>query len=116
VAHGIEQVAHKFISNEPEAQESKAPIRARVSKGQGQTARSSVAGAEAAATPANVARLRELMGSLYSVADVAAALGTTSRTVLGHIKTGRLGAVRLGNTWGITEEAFLGFIHGGSEK
>jgi hypothetical protein len=77
-----------------------------------EAARSSIAATAKAANPANVAELREIGGKLYSVEDVAAALGVTSRSILNYIKDGSLIARKIGGVWKVTADNYKRYIEG----
>jgi excisionase family DNA binding protein len=76
-----------------------------------EAARSSVEGAVLAADPERVAELTAALGRFYSVEDVAAALGITTRTVLQKLRDGKLEGVKLGNNWKISLTALKKFMN-----
>ena len=75
-------------------------------------ARSNKTAAAEAANPEEVAELRAAVGKFYGVEAVAAALDTTTRTVLTYIKSGRLKAVKVAAIWKISAENLRRFMDG----
>jgi excisionase family DNA binding protein len=74
--------------------------------------RNSLAGAVEAADPAEVERVKAILGDVLSIEAVAAALGATVRTIQGYCKTKRLRGVKVGNSWVIPADALRRFMAG----
>jgi hypothetical protein len=64
------------------------------------------------ANPARVETLRGLLGDLYSIDEIAAALETTTRTIQSYIKSGQLRAVKINGDWRATAANLRHFIDG----
>ena len=77
-----------------------------------QQARSSLEATRAAANPENVAEIAALLGKMYDIADVAAALNVTARTIHGYLTSGKLHGVKFGGAWRISAENLQKFLRG----
>jgi excisionase family DNA binding protein len=51
-----------------------------------------------------VEEIRGIIGKLYGVPDIAAALGVSPRTILQYVKTGRLSGMKIGGAWKFSSE------------
>ncbi|GHV39789.1 hypothetical protein FACS1894187_20140 [Synergistales bacterium] len=67
---------------------------------------------EAMAVDAEAEELKTIMGKMYSVEGVAAALGCNARTVLNLLRSGKLHGVKVGKVWTISKQNFENFIQG----
>jgi excisionase family DNA binding protein len=76
-----------------------------------QAARSSVEVTAELADAAEVSEIQEAIGKLYTVEAVAAALGTTTRTVLQKLRDGKLKGVKIGGNWKIPIDALKKFVN-----
>lgn len=48
---------------------------------------------------------------IYKINDLIEMLGVTRVTVIKYIREGKIKGFKIGNTWRVTEEAFLEYIH-----
>jgi excisionase family DNA binding protein len=77
-----------------------------------EAARSSRAAVLESVDMRRVTELQASLEKLYTIQEVAAALNTTSRTVLSYIKTGRLKAVKVAAVWRIAASNLNAFLRG----
>ena len=76
-----------------------------------QAARSSIEVTAELADASEVSEIQEAIGKLYTVEAVAAALGTTTRTVLQKLRDGKLKGVKIGGNWKIPIDALKKFVN-----
>jgi predicted RNA-binding Zn-ribbon protein involved in translation (DUF1610 family) len=96
--------------NEPETTK-KIPIPRTVTPAE--AARSSIQATQQIADPARVAEVQDIIGKMYTAAEIGAALQVTTRAIQGYIKSGTLIGKKIGGVWRVSADNLKKFTNGG---